>query len=75
VWVRWRDRAGVFYLDLGDDERAEIVIADRPPDLPSREERSEPAAPSSSRRDRRLSPRREQIEDQLGAFAEAPRLG
>ena len=29
---------GVFYLDLGDDERAEIVIADRPPDLPSREE-------------------------------------
>jgi hypothetical protein len=27
--VRWRDRTGVFHRDLGDDEYAEIVIADR----------------------------------------------
>jgi hypothetical protein len=27
--VRWRDRTGVFDRDLGDDEYAEIVIADR----------------------------------------------
>jgi hypothetical protein len=27
--VRWRDRTGVFHRDLGDDEHAEIVIADR----------------------------------------------
>jgi hypothetical protein len=27
--VRWQDRAGVFRRDLGDDEHAEIVIADR----------------------------------------------
>ena len=27
--VRWRDRIGVFHRDLGDDEHAEIVIADR----------------------------------------------
>ena len=28
-WARWRDRTGVFYRDLGDDEHTEIVIADR----------------------------------------------
>ena len=27
--VRWRDRTDVFHRDLGDDEHAEIVIADR----------------------------------------------
>ena len=27
--VRWRDRIGVFHRDLGDDEHAEIMIADR----------------------------------------------
>jgi hypothetical protein len=27
--VRWRDRIGVFHRDLGDDEYAEIMIADR----------------------------------------------
>jgi hypothetical protein len=27
--VRWRDRTGVFHRDLGDNEHAEIVIADR----------------------------------------------
>ena len=27
--VYWRDRTGVFHRDLGDDEHAENVIADR----------------------------------------------
>ena len=27
--VRWRDRIGDFQRDLGDGERAEIIIADR----------------------------------------------
>ena len=27
--VRWRDRIGVFYRDLGDNEHAEITIAER----------------------------------------------
>jgi hypothetical protein len=27
--VRWRDRAGVFRRDAGDEEHAEVVIAER----------------------------------------------
>jgi len=27
--VRWRDRIGVFHRHLGDDEHAEILIAER----------------------------------------------